>query len=74
VKAYTDRFWSWVNWKNRWLMNVAQQLMLAAKESRPGLQFGINLYYEAVLNHSNGMAWFSRTSRRPSNRISIITP
>jgi len=60
VKAYTDRFWSWVNWKNRWLMNVAQQLMLAARESNPNLQFGINLYYEAVLNHSNGSAWFSQ--------------
>ena len=59
VKVYTDRFWSWVNWKNRWLMNVAQQLMDAARESRPEVQFGINLYYEAVLNHSNGMAWFS---------------
>lgn len=60
VKVYTDRFWSWVNWKNRWLMNVTQQLMLAARESNPDLQFGINLYYEAVLNHSNGVAWFSQ--------------
>jgi len=20
VKGYTDRFWVWANWKNRWLM------------------------------------------------------
>jgi biofilm PGA synthesis lipoprotein PgaB len=61
VKAYTEDFWSWANWKNRWLMNVAQQLMTAARESNPNLQFAINLYYEAVLNHTNGVAWFSQT-------------
>ncbi|MCJ7748819.1 MAG: family 10 glycosylhydrolase [Desulfobacterales bacterium] len=61
VKAYSEDFWSWANWKNRWLMNVAQQLMAAARESNPNLQFAINLYYEAVLNHTNGVAWFSQT-------------
>ena len=61
VKAYTDRFWVWVNWKNRWLMNVAQRLMAAARESNPKLQFAINLYYEAVLNPLNGVAWFSQS-------------
>ena len=61
VKAYTDRFWTWVNWKNRWLMDAAKRLMAAARESNPNLQFAINLYFEAVLNHSNGVAWFSQT-------------
>jgi biofilm PGA synthesis lipoprotein PgaB len=61
VKAYTDRFWTWANWKNRWLMGVAKRLMSAARESNPNLQFGINLYYETVLNHSNAVAWFSQT-------------
>ncbi len=61
AKEYTDRFKSWANWKNRWLMNVAQQLMKAAKESNPNLQFAINLYFEAVINNLNGMAWFSQT-------------
>jgi tetratricopeptide (TPR) repeat protein len=61
VKAYTDRFWTWANWKNRWLMNVAKRLMEAARESNPNLQFAINLYFEAVLNDFNGMAWFSQT-------------
>ncbi len=61
VKAYTDHFWSWANWKNRWLMNLAKQLMTAAKESNPNLKFGINLYYESVLNNSNAVAWFSQT-------------
>jgi len=61
VKAYTDRFWIWANWKNRWLMRVAKRLMEAARESNPNLQFAINLYFEAVLSESNGMAWFSQT-------------
>jgi len=61
TKGYTDRFKSWANWKNRWLMNVAQQLMKAARGTNPNLQFAINLYFEAVVNDLNGMAWFSQT-------------
>ena len=61
AKEYTDRFKSWANWKNRWLMNVAQRLMTAAKGSNPNLQFAVNLYFEAVINDFNGMAWFSQT-------------
>ncbi len=60
VKGYSDQFWTWANWKNRWLMNVAKQLMEAARESNPGLKFGINLYYETVLNQANATAWFSQ--------------
>jgi tetratricopeptide (TPR) repeat protein len=61
VKAYTERFWTWANWKNRWLMNVAKRLMEVARESNPNLQFGLNLYFEAVLSDVNGMIWFSQT-------------
>jgi hypothetical protein len=61
IKAYSDRFWTWANWKNRWLMNVAKRLMASARESNPNLQFAINLYFESVLNHPNGVAWFSQT-------------
>jgi tetratricopeptide (TPR) repeat protein len=61
VKAYTDRFWTWANWKNRWLMNVAKRLMVAARESNPNLQFALNVYFEAALNDVNGRVWFSQT-------------
>jgi biofilm PGA synthesis lipoprotein PgaB len=63
VKGYTEQFWAWANWKNRHLMEVAKRLMAAARESNPKLQFAINLYFEAVLNDSNGVAWFSQTLR-----------
>ncbi len=61
VRGYTDRFWTWANWKNRWLMNVAKRLMEASRESNPNLQFAINLYFDTVLNELNGAAWFSQT-------------
>jgi len=61
VRSYTDRFWVWANWKNRWLMSVAKRLMEASREVNPNLQFAINLYFESVLNDLNGVAWFSQT-------------
>jgi biofilm PGA synthesis lipoprotein PgaB len=61
VKAYTERFWTWANWKNHWLMDVAKRLMKVARESNPNLKFGINLYYESVLNHSTAVGWFSQS-------------
>ncbi len=60
VKGYTERFWTWAKWKNGHLMEVASRLMAAARESNPKLQFAINIYFEAVLNESNGVAWFSQ--------------
>ena len=42
-------------------MHLAERLMEAAKESNPNLQFAINLYFEAVINDSKGMVWFSQT-------------
>ncbi len=61
VKGYTDQFWQWAKWKNRYLMEVAGRLMAASRESNPTLQFMVNLYFEAVLNPENGIAWFSQT-------------
>ncbi len=60
VKGYTERFWTWAKWKNGHLMELAGRLMAAARESNPKLQFAINIYFEAVLNNSNGVAWFSQ--------------
>jgi biofilm PGA synthesis lipoprotein PgaB len=61
VRRYTEQFWTWAKWKNAYLMEVAGRLMSAARESNPELQFAVNLYFEAVLNESNGVAWFSQT-------------
>jgi len=68
VRAYTHQFWAWADWKNRWLMNIAQQLMTAARSSNPKLEFGINLYHEAVLNTTNSLAWFSQTLARTQEK------
>lgn len=61
VKAYSERFWMWAQWKNRWLMNLAKRWMAAAREVNPNIQFAINLYLDAVLNHHNGLSWFSQS-------------
>jgi len=61
VKSYTEGFWTWAEWKNQWLMNVAKRLMTVARESNPNLQFAINLYFETILNSTNSIAWFSQT-------------
>jgi biofilm PGA synthesis lipoprotein PgaB len=61
VKEYTEQFWTWAKWKNSYLMEVAGRLVAAARESNPKLQFAVNLYFEAILNDSNGVAWFSQT-------------
>jgi len=68
VRAYTSQFWTWASWKNRWLMDVAKRLMEAARESNPNLEFGINLYYETLLNSANGTAWFSQTLSKALER------
>jgi len=60
IKSYTDQFRTWANWKSRWLMDVAGQLMEAARESNPKMKFAINLYFEAISNPSNGVTWFSQ--------------
>lgn len=61
VKAYSERFWIWAQWKNRWLMSLVKRWMNAAREVNPKIQFAINLYLDAVLNHHNGLSWFSQT-------------
>ena len=73
VKGYTDRFWTWANWKNRWLMKVARRLMEASRESNPNLQFAINLYFETVLNDLNGVAISTRTPGCPRNTAPTAT-
>ncbi len=61
VKEYTDQFWTWAKWKNVYLMEVAQRLVSAARESNPKLEVALNLSFETILNDSNGVAWFSQT-------------
>jgi biofilm PGA synthesis lipoprotein PgaB len=57
---YRPAFWDWVAWKNRRLLELAWELMDAAREIRPGLRFALNLYYEAVLNPRMALAWYAQ--------------
>jgi poly-beta-1,6-N-acetyl-D-glucosamine N-deacetylase len=61
VKGYSDQFWTWAHWKTRRLMALARDLMAAAREANPRLQFGLNLFYETAHNPANSVAWFSQS-------------
>jgi biofilm PGA synthesis lipoprotein PgaB len=57
---YREAFWPWAAWKNRALLELAEELMAAAREVRPGLRFALNLYYESVLNPRMALAWYAQ--------------
>jgi biofilm PGA synthesis lipoprotein PgaB len=57
---YRPAFWDWVSWKNRRLLELAWELMDAARRVRPELRFALNLYYEAVLNPRMALAWYAQ--------------
>jgi biofilm PGA synthesis lipoprotein PgaB len=57
---YRPAFWDWVSWKNRRLLELAWELMNAARRVRPELRFALNLYYEAVLNPRMALAWYAQ--------------
>ena len=74
---YRDAFWPWAAWKNRALLDLAQELMAAAREVRPGLRFALNLYYETVLNPRLALAWYAQdlgvARRRPFDYFSLMS-
>lgn len=57
---YTRLFWKWASWKNERLLAVADSLMAAVKQKRPGVRFAINLMYESVTDPPNALAWLSQ--------------
>lgn len=57
---YRPAFWDWAAWKNRRLLELAWEIMDAARKVRPGLKFALNLYYEAVLNPRMALAWYAQ--------------
>jgi len=57
---YREAFWPWAAWKNRALLDLAGELMAAAREVRPGLRFALNLFYESVLNPRMALAWYAQ--------------
>jgi len=60
AQRYTELFWSWCRWKNKKLLDLADMLRRAAKEENPRLRFGLNIYYETVVEPENGLAWYSQ--------------
>lgn len=59
--SYRAEFWPWAAWKNRRLLDLAEDLMIAAREVHPGLRFALNFYYETVLNPRMALAWYAQS-------------
>jgi biofilm PGA synthesis lipoprotein PgaB len=57
---YQPAFWAWAAWKNQALLDLAEELMGAAREVRPRLRFAVNLFYEATLNPRMALAWYGQ--------------
>ncbi len=57
---YTPLFWSWAQWKNTRLLDVADRLKSVVREKRPEARFVINLMYESVTNPEYALAWLSQ--------------
>jgi poly-beta-1,6-N-acetyl-D-glucosamine N-deacetylase len=74
---YREAFWPWAAWKNRALLDLAQELMAAAREVRPGLRFALNMYYETVLNPRMALAWYAQdlgvARSRPFDYFSLMS-
>ena len=74
---YREAFWPWAAWKNRALLDLAQELMAAAREVRPGLRFALNLYYETILNPRLALAWYAQdlgvARSRPFDYFSLMS-
>ena len=60
VSSYTQYFWKWSEWKSKRLSHIASEIMSAAREVNPDLQFAINLYYETVSSPRDALAWLSQ--------------
>jgi len=53
----------WIKWKAERLMEVAREIMEAVRSINPGMEFGLDAYWETVLEPENGRKWFSQDAR-----------
>lgn len=59
--TYTDLFWKWASWKNRYLVRVAKRIMDGVREINPRVRFAINLTYETAYRPKEAVAWLSQS-------------
>ncbi len=64
---YSPQFWDWVRWKNRSLLKFAETISKAMKQKRPAIKTVLNLYYEAIMDSRNGLAWLAQDFKESLN-------
>lgn len=60
VGGYSNTFWTWARWKSQKLLELADRLILSAKEINPQIQIALNFTYESVTDPKNSLAWLSQ--------------
>ncbi len=66
VARYTDKFWRWTLWRNRELFFLAEDLMGTFRALNPKAKICLNVFYEAVLDPRNALAWMAFDLKRAS--------
>lgn len=59
VARYTDDFWRWTLWRSRELLLLAEELIGTFKALNPKAKISLNIFYEAVLDPRNALAWMA---------------
>lgn len=53
----------WIGWKAERLMELAGEVVEAVRSVNPRIKFGMDAYWETVLEPENGRAWFAQDAR-----------
>jgi type II secretory pathway component GspD/PulD (secretin) len=61
ITDYRPPFWKWNEQKASSLQGLANAVMEACRQVKPGLLFAQNIHYELLLKPRWGRAWFSQT-------------
>ena len=57
---YTEKFYTWAEWKSSQLALFFKELKERAKTHNPKIKFAANIYYETPIDEKAGISWYSQ--------------